>query len=111
MQSLNLPNDISIYLDISTSCYISELKEALEIKSNKNKLESNNKENINSKKNVIYLDNKGKKLFNIKSNIIDINCLVDLILFNFANKIPDCNYFEYNQQPKYVTSIENYKVN
>jgi hypothetical protein len=69
-------------------------------------MNSTNKENINPKKTVIYLDGKGKKLFNIKSSVVDINCLVDLIVFNFANKVPDCDYFEYNQEPKYVTSIE-----
>jgi len=103
---LHLSEEISKYLELPPDCYISELKEAIEIKSHKNKVNSTNKENINPKKTVIYLDAKGKKLFNIKSSIVDINCLVDLIIFNFANKVPDCDYFEYNQEPKYVTNIE-----
>jgi hypothetical protein len=108
---LHLSEEISKYLDLAPDCYISELKDAIEIKSHKNKMNAINKENINPKKTVIYLDTKGKKLFNIKSSVVDINCLVDLIIFNFANKVPDCDYFEYNQEPKYVKSIENYKVN
>ena len=108
---LHLSEEISKYLDLSPDCYISELKEAIELKSHYNKMNATNKENINPKKTVIYLDSKGKKLFNIKSSVVDINCLIDLIIFNFANKVPDCDYFEYNQEPKYVTSIGDYKVN
>jgi hypothetical protein len=79
---LHLSKEISKYLELPPDCYISELKEAIEIKSHKNKVNSTNKENINPKKTVIYLDAKGKKLFNIKSSVVDINCLVDLIIFN-----------------------------
>ena len=102
---LYLSDEISKYLDLAPGCYISELKEALELKSQKNKMNATNKEKINPNKNTIYLDSKGKKLFNVKSSVVDINCLIDLILFNFANKVPDCDYFEYNQEPKYVTKL------
>ena len=63
------------YLNLKKNCSISDLKNALEKVSSENKenLLQNNifkfKDNIPSKKSVVFLDNLGKKIFNLKSTI------------------------------------------
>ena len=71
-----------------------------------NKTITKNKENISNKKSIIFLDNEGKKIFNLKSNLIDINCLIDLIMFNFMDKVPDCHYYDHNKIPQEITELK-----
>jgi hypothetical protein len=110
-QKINLDKEVCEYLNIKKNCSIRELKNSLEKISYQNKeylLSHNilkNKENIPDKKSVIFLDNEGKKIFNLKSNLIDINCLIDLILFNFMNKVPDCHYYDHNKIPREICEL------
>ena len=110
-QKINLDKEVCEYLNIKKHCSIRELKNSLEKISFQNKeylLSHNifkNKENIPDKKSVIFLDNEGKKIFNLKSNLIDINCLIDLILFNFMNKVPDCYYYDHNKKAQEICEL------
>ena len=109
-KKINLSKEICQYLNIKNNCSISELKNGLEIISIKNKelLNKNNffnKENISNKKSVIFLDNEGKKIFDLKSNLIDINCLIDLIMHNFVDKIPNSFFYDHNKIPKEITEL------
>lgn len=103
---LYLPKEVCTYLNVPNYVSMTKLKEALEIISMKNN--KDNKENFLPKKSTIYLDTKGKKLFGIKSNTVDLLCLIDIIYHNFADKIPDCHFFEYNQKPRYVSFLNGF---
>ena len=110
-KKLNLDKEICEYLNLKKNCSIADLKISLDKISLKNKeyLLSNsifkNKENIPNKKSVIFLDNEGKKIFNLKSNLIDVNCLIDLIIFNFMNKVPESHFYDHNKIPKEITEL------
>jgi hypothetical protein len=110
-KKLNLDKEICEYLNLKKNCSITDLKNSLDKISLQNKeyLLSNsifkNKENIPNKKSVIFLDNEGKKIFNLKSNLIDVNCLIDLIIFNFMNKVPESHYYDHNKIPKEITEL------
>jgi hypothetical protein len=91
--------EIANYFELNdTNCYIDDIKNAIEKKSEENKKNGNSIKSVNfAKKSTIFLDSKGKQLFKLKVNYIDINCLIDLI--HFSNKRPEYDFFEYTQTP------------
>ena len=111
-KKLNLDKEICEYLNLKKNCSIADLKNSLDKISLQNKeyllshsILFKNKENIPNKKSVIFLDNEGKKVFNLKSNLIDVNCLLDLIIFNFMDKVPESHFYDHNKAPKEISEL------
>jgi len=96
---IQISYEIANYFELNdTNCYIDDIKNAIEKKSEENKKNGNSIKSVNfAKKSTIFLDSKGKQLFKLKVNYIDINCLIDLI--HFSNKRPEYDFFEYTQTP------------
>jgi len=102
---IQISNEIANYFELNdTNCLIDDIKNAIEKKSEDNKKKGNSIKSVNfAKKSTIFLDSKGKQLFKLKANYIDINCLIDLI--HFSNKRPEYDFFEYAQTPKNIDKL------
>ena len=92
---IKLPKNICKYLQLDEKeITLDKLSNALELKSNNYKLKFDKTFPSSS----LIFCNEGKHLFQLKSDIINKNCLLDLILYNY-NNIPNCNFFHYYQEP------------
>ncbi len=94
------------YLNLSDKPYTQQqIKEAVYNKSTANC----NLKNKTVKTGYICLDDEGKKLFSCYGEYIRYSILAIMIQDNFTenpiNK-PNCLYYEYNQKPTYVLSLD-----
>jgi len=98
---IKLPKNICKYLELNEKdITLDKLSNALELKSNNYKLKFNKTFPPSS----LIFCNEGKNLFQLKSNIINKNCLLDLILYNY-NNIPNCDFFHYYQEPVNISIL------
>lgn len=107
-RNIKLPKKILDYLEISKSeCSTNELKSALVEKSDKNKklwtLKNPTKNHY--QQNTIFLDKKGKDLFDIKGNFVTVDCLIDILFNEYVPDVPDYDFLEVNQQPIEVKNL------
>jgi hypothetical protein len=107
-KNIKLPKRILDYLQISKSeCSTNELKTALIEKSDNNKkiMTIKNPSKHHYHQSTIFLDKKGKDLFNIKGNFITIDCLMDILLNEYVPDLPDYDFLEVNQNPIEVKNL------
>jgi len=103
-KKISVSKEIANYFNLShTLCNFNDLVYAILNKSKDNKVNTNSIQSVNfSKESTICLDGYGKKLFKIKCNFIEINCLIDFIL---QQKSSDYFYYENEQKPVHVNSL------
>lgn len=103
-KKISVSKEIANYFNLShTTCNFNDLVYAILNKSKENKVNTNSIQSVNFlKESTICLDGFGKKLFKIKCNFIEINCLIDFILHH---KNSDYFYYENEQKPVHVNSL------
>jgi len=103
-KKISVSKEIANYFNLShTLCNFNDLVYAILNKSKENKVNTNSIQSVHFlKESTICLDGYGKKLFKIKCNFIEINCLIDFIL---QQKSSDYFYYENEQKPVHVNSL------
>jgi hypothetical protein len=103
-KKISVSKEIANYFNLShTTCNFNDLVYAILNKSKENKVNTNSIQSVHfSKESTICLDGYGKKLFKIKCNFIEINCLIDFIV---QQKTSDYFYYENEQKPVHVNSL------